>query len=218
MKHTSNNSVCALVLPLSFAYNNQSGFSLLRQSIDIDIAEWFVENYDRSPDSRFGEDVKARVCIVFRVKRKKQNKVYTSGLMRWTSTSRTQLLSLPKVLTDITELPITEYIPKLGCQIEKDSFVKIMERQDSLLDVMKSVPLFSEMCIAVKGTAYNWICSYDHLPRCLNIDGNPYVSKDLKIYKAKNTDDQYFALAYLNSMTAFWLWTVVGDGFHVTNR
>lgn len=214
-KYSSKCSVSSLVLPLSFVYNNQPGFCEMRQIIDEDGAEWLVENYDRSPDSLFGDDVKARACIVFRIKGTGEHKVFVSGLMRWTSTSREQLLSTSKALTDITELPITEYIPKLAGQLEKDAYAKIMEHSDSLLDTLRSQSVFSEKCIAIKGTAYNWICAYDHLPSGFNSDGSPYISKDLRIY---STENQYFALAYLNSRIAFWLWTVIGDGFHVTKR
>jgi hypothetical protein len=44
------------------------------------------------------------------------------------------------------------------------------------------------------------------------------VSKDLKIYAVQTEDDAYFILAVLNSTISFWLWTVIGDGFHVTSR
>jgi hypothetical protein len=218
LKYASEHSVCSLVLPLSFAYNSQPGFRSLRQTINEDAAEWSIENYDRSPDSLFGDDVKARACIILRIKGTEQNKVCVSGLMRWTSTSRMQLLTSSKILTDITMLPITEYIPKLGCQIEKDAYVKITEYPDSLLDILKPVPVFSELCVVIKGTAYNWICAYDRLPLGLNADGSPYLSKDLRVFRTQSTEDRYFALAYLNSKIAFWLWTVTGDGFHVTNR
>ena len=216
-KYSSKKSVCALVLPLAFSYNNQLGFREMRKSIEEDYAEWQIEHYDRSPDSLFGDDVKARACIVFRISGE-THKVCSTGLMRWTSTSREHLLTTPKKLIDITEFSIVEFVPKLACRLEKVVYAKILKQPNTLLDILQTQSFFSENCIAVKGTAYNWICAYDHLPPAFNADGTPYVSKDLKLFSTNNEEERYFVLAYLNSRIAFWLWTIVGDGFHVTNR
>lgn len=54
--------------------------------------------------------------------------------------------------------------------------------------------------------------------QALKVENHALELKDLKIFSCKSTADKYFSLACLNSKLAFWLWTVVGDGFHVTNR
>ena len=216
-KYSSKNSVCSLVLPLSFSYNNHPGFREMRMNIENDNAEWFIEHYDRSPDSLFGDDVKARACIVFRINNDRHT-IYATGLMRWTSNSRKELLTTPKLYGEITGFSIEEYIPKLSCKCETDAYNKILGQQSPLLSLVKAQATFDQNCIAIKGTAYNWICAYDHLPPAFNADGSSYVSKDLKIFVFKSTADKYFSLACLNSKLAFWLWTVIGDGFHVTNR
>lgn len=216
-KYSCEKSVCSLVLPLSFSYNNHPGFREMRRSIENDNAEWFIEHYDRSPDSLFGDDVKARACIVFRIDNNRHI-IHTTGLMRWTSHSREMLLTASKLYGEITNFSIEEYIPKLSCKCESTAYNKILDQRVPLLDLVKPQTSFDQNCIAIKGTAYNWICAYDHLPPAFNSDGNTYVSKDLKIFSCKSTADKYFSLACLNSKLAFWLWTVVGDGFHVTNR
>ena len=216
-KYSGEKSVCSLVLPLSFSYNNHPGFCEMRLSIEHDHAEWFIEHYDRSPDSLFGDDVKARACIVFRINNGR-HVIHTTGLMRWTSQSRRKLLAEPKLYGEITDFSIEKYIPKLSCICETDAYNRILGQQSPLLSLIKAQAGFDQNCIAIKGTAYNWICAYDHLPPAFNADGTAYVSKDFKIFALKSTADKYFLLACLNSKLAFWLWTVIGDGFHVTNR
>ena len=216
--YSSDNSICALVLPLSFSYNTQLGFINLRKIIENDDAIWQVEHYDRSPDSLFGDDVKSRNCIVFR---KRSNgvryKMSVTGLLRWTSLSRAQFLPSPKNMTDITNLSISNYIPKLGGEIEKKAFSKLINHECSIIRLLKTHSSENKPKVVIKGTAYNWICAYDHIPPSYDKDGNKYVSKDLKVYETQTEDDLYFVLAALNSTVAFWLWTVVCDGFHVTN-
>ena len=158
-----------------------------------------------------------KLALVFRIDNNRHI-IHTTGLMRWTSHSREMLLTASKLYGEITNFSIEEYIPKLSCKCESTAYNKILDQRVPLLDLVKPQISFDQNCIAIKGTAYNWICAYDHLPPAFNSDGNTYVSKDLKIFSCKSTADKYFSLACLNSKLAFWLWTVVGDGFHVTNR
>lgn len=216
-KYSASESVSSLVLPLSFTYNSQPAFRRLRSDIAGDQAEWQVENYDRSPDSLFGDDVKARACIVFRIS-SQQKRLRTTGLIRWTSQSRAALLSSRKPLADISGMPIADYIPKLASAEEAEAFSLILERTKEFRTPRAPAAQTSRHTVVIKGTAYNWICSYDHIPPAFNKDATPYISKDLKFISEPTAAGQYLLLAILNSRVTFWLWTVIGDGFHVTNR
>jgi len=217
-KYSKKESVSSLVLPLSLTYNSQAAFRRLRSDIAEDPAEWQIENYDRSPDSLFGDDVKARACIVFRISAQ-QNRLKTTGLTRWTSPNRMILLSSRKPLADISDMSVVDYIPKLATAEETDAFTLILNQtqKSSCLSNIPT-PQTSSYPVVIKGTAYNWICSYDHIPPAFGKDAVPYVSKDLKFIFERTEADQYCLLAMLNSRVAFWLWTVIGDGFHVTSR
>lgn len=216
-KYAERESVASLVLPLSFTYNSQTAFQKLRSDIAEDQAEWQIENYDRSPDSLFGDDVKARACIVFRIS-SKQKKLKTSGITRWTSQSRTALLSTRKPMADISGISIADYIPKLASAEEVNAFNLILSRTKDFHPSSVLDPQVPQHDVVIKGTAYNWICSYDHIPPAFNKDATRYISKDLKFIPERTEADQYLLLAILNSRVMFWLWTVIGDGFHVTNR
>ena len=218
IEHSATCSVSSLVLPLSFSYNNQLKFVNLRERIQSDVAEWRIEHYDRSPDSLFGDDVKSRNCIVFRIQGGDHSQRFATGLLRWTSKTRAQLLSVPKNLANITEFSMSKYIPKLSTEIERDVFHKVILKQSPIINHLSIAPSLTETRIAIKGTAYNWICAYDHIPHGEDEDGCRYISKELKLFTTRTDSDVYFVIAMLNSIFSFWYWTVIGDGFHITNR
>lgn len=215
--YSGENAVGSLVLPLSFSYNKQSGYINMRKRIQSDKAKWYIENYDRSPDSLFGDDVKSRNCIIFR-ESSIEHRIYTTGLLRWTSVDRPRFLMSEKCCADITSFFISEYIPKIGTDIEKLALSRIVSQPTNLMRTLFPVSLAKDGHIFIKGTAYNWVCAYDHVPPGVDKDGAKYISKDLKSYKTNSSDELYFALAVLNSTIAYWLWTVIGDGFHVTDK
>lgn len=218
IKHSDENSVCSLVLPLSFSYNNKTDFCQLREAIQKDNAQWQFEHYDRSPDSLFGDDVKSRACIVYR-NSNNAHSLHSTKLMRWTSIFREQLLFASKETAEIADLSISKFIPKLSSNIEKDCYLKLTKNEKSLLDMLNMHRrATTPYKVIIKGTAYNWICAYDHIPYSCETDGTEFVSKELKSFCVSTQDEQYFAIAILNSKMAFWLWTVIGDGFHITNN
>lgn len=217
LKYSKELSVCSLVVPLSFSYNNQPGFRAIRSDMDNDDAEWRIEHYDRSPDSLFGDDVKSRACIIFR-ECGSSHRILTTGLLRWTSATRAQILTQGKSHADISDLSVCDYIPKISTPIEKIAYSKITSGAEPLTTLLCSHLNSSDHLLSVKGTAYNWICAYDHVPPGKDSEGRAYVSGNLRTYAVQSENELYFILALLNSVTTFWLWTAIGDGFHVTNR
>jgi len=215
--YSGENAVSSLVLPLSFCYNKQTGYIKMRNRIQGDKAKWYIENFDRSPDSLFGDDVKSRNCIILR-ESCNEYRLYTTGLLRWTSVDRSRFLLSEKQIVDMSSYSISEYIPKLGTDIEKLAFSRIVSQPTSLMNILSPVTSVKDGHVFLKGTAYNWVCSYDHIPPGRDKDGTKYISKDLKCFSTKTPDELYFVLAVLNSTIAFWLWTVIGDGFHVTDK
>lgn len=211
-------SYSALVVPLSLSYNTNVSYCDLRNRIQNDNAKWFFENYDRSPDSLFGDDVKSRNCIVFRDALDITNGVFSTGLLRWASIYRKQFLFSDKNIANIGEISIKKFIPKLGTTIEVDSYIKITTQNKFLIEMLEPATEKTDKKIVLRSTAYNWICAYDHIPTVTNEIGTTYTSNGQRYYKTYLEEDLYFALACLNSICAYWLWTVSGDGFHVTQN
>lgn len=211
-------SVCALIVPLSFTYSSYVEFKKLRKRIEQDVASWKIENYDRSPDSLFGDDVRSRNCIIVRESNHGLKNICTTGLLRWTSVNRNDFLLSPKIYANISNVSIESFIPKLRSGIELEAYKTLSNQETSLLQVLKPTSPESKTKLVMNCTAYNWICAYDHIPPSVDESGNIFVSKGKKYFSTDTIDDLYFALACLNSVTSFWFWTVIGDGFHVTNR
>lgn len=211
-------SYSALVVPLSLSYNTNISYCDLRSRIQSDNAKWVFENYDRSPDSLFGDDVKSRNCIVIRNTLDNENGIFSTGLLRWTSVNRKEFLFSDRMFGNIGKISIKRNIPKLSTTTEIDSYIRLTTQNKFLMEMLVSATETTDKKIVLRSTAYNWICAYDHIPNVTDKLGANYISKGQKYYTTRSDGDLYFVLACLNSICAYWLWTVSGDGFHVTQN
>lgn len=212
MTYSSEKSCSALVLPLSICYSKGKTFAELRNRIQSDDAMWTFMNYDRSPDSLFGDQVKTRNTILFRNTFKRKPAIFTTTLQRWASVNRNNLFENYK-LCEISDISLLKGIPKLSSEVEKNVF-RIFNRSNSNLKEM-CVNYCSDYSLAVNGTAYNWICAYDHLPPSTDEKGNNYISGATKVYYLPDRESRDFCIALLSNRIAYWYWVVVGDGFHL---
>lgn len=211
IKTTNDCSISSLIVPLSITYGQGGEYCKLREAIARDASEWIFENYDRSPDSLFGDDVKTRNTILTRISSGKGNMIRSTGLVRWTSRKRSATLEK----TAATEIIPSDYIihgvPKIGIPGSFDLFVKLSEGKYTLMDLVSDSK--TSWCMYVKETTYNWICAYDHSPLAIK-NGDSIEAPGFRKYYFKTECELYYSLAILNSKIAYWIWTVVGDGFH----
>lgn len=212
IKYSAKTSCSALVLPLSICYSQGEGFAMLRKKIQEDTAIWEFYNYDRSPDSLFGDQVKTRNVILFRNSISCTNVILTTKLQRWTSEKRDSLFRSVK-LCNISEVNISRIVPKISLEIEKQVFLKIRNGKNSLYKFISHEEKGKHILV-MNGTAYNWICVYDHFPPSMDENGNLYKSNSCKVYSFADEDIRNFCIALLSNRIAYWYWTVIGDGFH----
>ena len=188
----------------------------LRTKISQDtIASWRFLNFDRSPDSLFGDQVKTRNCIAIRTSGIPNKKVFTSGLHRWTSEARTELFTNIDE-TEITRDLIISGIPKVSSVLETSVFTQLLNKPDKLSMMLSTQK--TEYFIAVNSTAYNWICVYDHIPPSVDGNGNSYTPTSMKRLYLSSDEDRYFVISVLSNRIAYWFWTVIGDGFHFNSQ
>ena len=223
----------ALVVPMSLAYNTNTQFKLCRKNMEQQDGLWEMAFFDREPHALFGEDIKTRNAIVLYNKGKKRagaknTNIKVTGLKRWTSRGRDSLFKRLKY-TDIKNIKIEEYIPKLGSIKELKSYIKIQEIPHRLSDY--SVVFYSKKLeeisnvikdpiVYVSGTAYNFLNIFRALgDNNLNRKEGFELSKSAihAIYFASE-EDARAGYALLSSRTAYWLWQIIGDGFHVTRK
>lgn len=211
MTCSSKTSSSALVLPLSVCYSQGREFARLRSAIQKDKATWTFMNYDRSPDSLFGDQVKTRSTILFRNDLENDRFIYTTTLQRWTSANRDRLFEY-RALCNISDISLIKHVPKISYPVENQSF-KILNGGASNLREM-CLPHYSDFPLVINGTAYNWICAYDHFPPSIDEKGEKYISATTKVYYFPDEDSRDFCIALLSNRIAYWYWVATGDGFH----
>ena len=210
--YSSEVGMSSLILPLSICYAQGDGFVELRNRIQRDHASWDILNYDRSPDSLFGDQVKTRNTILFRDAQSKKNTIRSSCLQRWTSDNRAHLFE-KTVLCDITQFEISRGIPKISGSGAANLYKAILDGNSCPNDVILKEKE-GQSSVVINGTAYNWLCIYDHLPPSVDEDGNSYVSGTTRTYVTEDEKAKYFCIAILSNRIAYWYWTAIGDGFH----
>lgn len=209
--YSSDYSCAALLLPLSICYSQGGEFVRLRNKIQDDGATWTFMNYDRSPDSLFGDQVKTRNTILLRSNTKSTNNIFTTNLQRWTSANRNSLFKNYS-LCDISRVSISKCVPKISSVIEKAGYKCISLGSSKLSSLFAHRD--SDFPLVVNGTAYNWLCVYDHLPPSVDENGRPYTSSTTRIYYLPDRESRDFCVAVLSNRIAYWFWSVIGDGFH----
>ena len=209
--YSSNRSCSALILPLSICYSQGGEFVRLRNKIQADGAMWTFMNYDRSPDSLFGDQVKTRNTILFRRNTELTTDIFTTNLQRWTSASRSKLFA-NTALCNISELSISKYVPKISSVLEKECCVRISSGSSNIYSLF--VHNNSDCPLIVNGTAYNWLCAYDHILPSTDENDKPYLSGATRLYYLPDRENRDFCIAILSNRIAYWFWSVIGDGFH----
>lgn len=212
IEFASDNSCSALVLPLSICYSQGTKFIQLRERIQNDNVTWTFMNYDRSPDSLFGDQVKTRSTILFRNSLERKSMTLTTTLQRWTSSNRDRLFA-DYALCDISGIPLSKNVPKISHAIEKQAFDSIRQGTQNLQTLFTRRR--SDYPLVINGTAYNWIGAYDHLPPSIDENGDDYVSTTTKVYYLSDIESRDFCVAVLCNRIAYWYWIVTGDGFHL---
>lgn len=213
INYSSDMSLSALILPLSVCFSKGNGFIELRNRIQNDKACWEFLNYDRSPDSLFGDQVKTRNTILFRHANRERTTIYTTTLQRWTSENRHRLFANIE-LCNISDTNISGMVPKISGASSAYVYEALHNGAGCLKDLLSAYEDTGALLV-INGTAYNWLCAYDHFPPSTDEKGNPYYSGSAKKFFAPDEKTRDFCIALLSNRIAYWYWVAVGDGFHI---
>lgn len=217
MKYSDEISCSSLIVPLSICYSQSPFFvELRRKIINDDNATWHFYNFDRSPDSLFGDQVKTRNTIIFRIQGNCDRKILTTNLQRWTAENRKGLFKHIRSI-NINDCISSDYIPKISTEIEKYVLCKWAPKEKSIFDMLSCGKKQSDNLLTINGTAYNWICAYDHIPQSQDENGRLYIPSSMRLYSCECKKDLYFVIGILCNRITYWYWTVIGDGFHLNN-
>ena len=222
-------SVAALVTPLSMAFHCGAQYENCRRAMSWSGGRWQFAFFDREPHALFGEEVKTRNAILFRQEcagtpeRGRASLIETGPLRKWTSRTRKSLFHNIQ-FTTVDSIEMTSRIPKVDGATQSIAFLALRGRSDclpSLAVKMGTCTLAHVLSgqaspkVFVGGTAYNFLNVYRSAilfpkEKSLNLSKSP-----VHCLEFLNEHDARAAFAILSSRISFWLWHVLGDGFHV---
>lgn len=209
----SSNGGGGMVVPLSLAASSKKTLRALRNYIQKQNGSIEFLNFDRTPDSLFGDDVKTRNTIFFfthQYDSEKIGKISSTYLHRWNSRNRADLFNSISVTNLQTKIDITYGVPKVGDEFGV-SILNIIhsKKTGKLSEVLQ--PTKSNPKIITRTTAYNWIPVELYIGEA-NTTGKVFW----KIISTDISPETIYAL--LNSRITYWLWRLWSDGFHLTNQ
>jgi len=196
----SSNGVLAFVVPLS--YISTLRMAPIRDYVQIKTGKQILLNFADRPDCLF-DGVHQKLTIVFAQNTKAVKGILTSKYHHWYQTERGKLfdnLSLSRI-----EPEETGYWPKIGDATALSIYKKIKSfNGDNILELVnaKSTGYFF-----LNLRACFWMKVFSH-----DMHSNSY--KKYSIDKSKLP----FVLCLLNSSLFFLMWTIISDGWHITNK
>ena len=213
---------CSIVVPLSITYNSAKSFVDLRKQIDRTKGHLYFANFDRTPDSLFGDDVKTRNTIIFYYSNfLKDNctNFYTTSLLRWNSRKRRYLFKNISFIK-LKRGNISQLIPKIGSEVEAEVYKKLLRlrgkcKTNIAVDFLKKGEPYKYHIYKGK-TSYNWLSVYLTNPYSELQEPSKHTTLDVMYFHKK--EDALLIFGLLLSKISYWLWRVEGDGFHLTKN
>ena len=204
-----------MIVPLSLVASSKEIIKKLRNYIQSKNGSFEFWNFDRTPDSLFGDDVKTRNTIFFfsnpELSEKSRN-INSTYLHRWSSRNRETLFDSISLTSLGNNIDIINGVPKVG-----DAFgVEILNQINNnslgnLSEVLKNTDNLPDLI--TKTTAYNW------LPIELNTNDSYTETPGRVSWEIKsNQISAPTVYAIMNSRIIYWLWRLWSDGFHLTNQ
>ena len=194
------NGVLAFVVPLS--YISTARMSEIRQYVHSHTGKQLLLSFADRPDCLFS-GVHQKLNIVLAQKTKESEGIYTSKYYHWYKTEREKLFSdIPLAKIDNVD---NKYWPKIGDTTTSSIYRKILSYEgDDMLSLTGSK---TKGVVSINLRACFWMKVFSK-----EMDSNSY--KEYKIDKSKVA----FVLCLLNSSLFFLIWTIISDGWHITNK
>jgi hypothetical protein len=194
-----NNSVFGFVLPIS--YSSTKRMKRLRDIIEAKNFTQYVLSFADRPDCLF-KGVHQKVNIVISRRDNDINKLYTSRYLIWNNFERKNLFNNISIISHSSKN--LNYIPKFGNSIEKSIFKKLNSKNNNSL---LSLQILQGSSVYLNTRAAFWVKAFSFNP------GSKEYKRFYYEEKLKN-----FILSILNSSLYWFFWTVVSDGWHITNK
>lgn len=196
----NTNGVLSFVVPLS--YISTARMSAIREYVQVQTGKQLLINFADRPDCLF-TGVHQKLTIVFAQKVATKVGVFSSKYYHWYKTERELLFqNIPLVKINTTD---TRYWPKLGDVIASSIFSKIQKFDG--IDFLSSCNSKRQRTIYINLRACFWMKAFS-----FDMHSNSY-----KPYCIDNSKVP-FVLCLFNSSLFFLIWTIISDGWHITNK
>lgn len=190
-----------MVVPSSVLSASTGEMAAARRSL-LDSGSTTFLNYDRSPDSIFGDDIKQRATILIH-RRAADRSLTTSSMLRWRRPERAAVLS-ERTTVNLVGWSF-DRVPAIGSQLEATVIRKVLSLSSSSASSRERGPGTEAVWIA--GTAYNWISAGL---------GAPPEGSSRRVVQLGDALAAEAFFAAISSRVAYWIWRAIGDGFHVS--
>ena len=214
----------AMVIPLSIAFSGGQQYVAMRQLIEQTSGTWKFSFFDREPHALFGEDVKTRNTIITwkRTSTDRESRKMTGPLLKWRGYDRARMLR--GISHTEVHCSIADGIPKLSSDLQSEALDCLTTQGSTMSDLVKSFYTTSlEHTFAadlktlfVGGTAYNFLNVLFRPPTFLQPQTGIMSTNTMHALSFSTVRDAFAAFALLSSGVSFWLWHILGDGFHVS--
>lgn len=194
-----NGGVLGYVIPLS--YTSTTRMTKIRNYVIETTNKQFILNFADRPDCLF-TGVHQKLNILIAKKGKAPHQMYTSNYKHWYKEERNKLLNGREVRLCVPYS--TDFIPKIGNELEESIFRKIHTNfQNNIYDIQSS----DGKDIYLNMRACFWIKAFSFNPG----------SNEYRQFRYSN-EYNGFILCLLNS-NLFWLyWTIMSDCWHITTK
>ncbi|MDI6917610.1 MAG: hypothetical protein QMC80_07420, partial [Thermoplasmatales archaeon] len=179
---------CSIVCPLSLTYNSGKPFINIRKQLSKKKGDWYFANFDRTPDSLFGDDVKTRNTIILHnlnYQNSNSTSFYTTSLLRWNSRKRDSFFESIS-FTELKRNNTTQLIPKIGSKIEMEVYNALLEdhKSNEVINFSKKGGQYQHPLYIGK-TSYNWLAAYPINPFSNIQDSALHSTLDLMHFERK---------------------------------
>ena len=196
----NSNGVLAFVVPLSYISTARMGS--IREFVHSQTGKQLLLNFADRPDCLFS-GVHQKLTIILAQKTKEVEGIYTSKYNHWYKSERENLFS--NLTLERITIVYNRYWPKFGDSVGASIYKKILSyKGEDMLSLNKSKNTGS---VFLNLRACFWMKAFSK-----DMKSNSY--KDYHIDKSKLP----FVMCLLNSSLFFLMWTIISDGWHVTNK
>lgn len=201
LKFLKNNCKLGMIVPMSIVSTKR--MKDLREILEKNSSYIFYSNYADRPSCLF-KGVHQKLSIVLLNKEKINGEIYSSKYNHWNSLEEKNLFNKISYIKIESEFRGSEFIPKIGNNIEKSIYKKIRSKKVSILENFKEtgspIYLTSRLCF--------WNKSFI----------KEMTSSEYKKYYLNTKDNAKVINAVLNSNLFFMFWEIVSDGWHITKK